>query len=150
MGADLYIKNMDREKQYTGFEVSKKAVNQRYFRDCYNSYGLFRFLSCNLNKEFSWWQFRDNKEWFDKNGNSMKIKGTIKFKDIFLEAKEKLKKKKYYCLKIPNDKWSLKKQVYDTKKLSKKEIKKFLDWLDLLIEFLSLAIEQKSKIIWSV
>jgi len=150
MGADLYIKNMDREKQYTGFEVSKSAVNKGYFRDCYNSYGLFGFLRNNLNKEFSWWQFKDNKKWFDENGD-MEIKGAIEFKDMILEAKEKLKKKKYYCLKIPNyDKWSSKKHVYNTKKLTKKETKEYLEWLDLLIEFLALAIKQKSKIIWSV
>lgn len=74
MGADLYIKNMDREPQYTGFEVSERAVDLGYFRDCYNSYGLFAVMSEVFHKRFSWWLLVDNrKELFDKNGN-MKVK----------------------------------------------------------------------------
>jgi hypothetical protein len=59
MGADLYIKNLPREGQYLGFEVSEKAVKAGYFRDCYNPGGLFAFLSANLDESFFWWQFRD-------------------------------------------------------------------------------------------
>ena len=40
MGADLYIKKMDREKQYTDWDP---RVKLGYFRDCYNNYGLFNF-----------------------------------------------------------------------------------------------------------
>lgn len=46
MGADLYIKNMDREKQYTGYRTD---ITVGYFRDCYNDSGLFSKLN------LSWW-----------------------------------------------------------------------------------------------
>jgi len=136
---------MDRKSQHTGFEVSKRAVDSGYFRDCYNSYGLFNFLRTNLNEEFSWWQFAGNKRWFDKD-NNMTVWGTIRFKRIFDSAKIELEALTDYYLDVHD--FNTNKDI--RKKLKKKEIKEYKDWLNLLISFLNLAIERKSKIIWSV
>lgn len=69
MGADLYIKTMDRKSQYRGYEVSKEAVAKGYFRDCYNDKGLFVHLTENTDQNLSWWALADNKKWFDKKGD---------------------------------------------------------------------------------
>ena len=50
---------MDRKKQCLGFEVSDRAVNLGYFRDCYNEGGLFAVMSKTLNETISWWQMAD-------------------------------------------------------------------------------------------
>ena len=142
MGADLYIKKMPREPQYTGCEVSDKAVDVGYFRDCYNSGGLFAFLTSNTNKEFSWWQLVDKKELFGMDGD-MHVNGARKFLKAILSAKKTLNKKKVFYLKA----WDGKE---DKTKLDKDAVKYYLDWLDLLIKFLELAIEKRSEIIFSV
>ncbi len=155
MGADLYIKDMDRDGQLRGFEVSKDAVNAGYFRDPYNDWGLFNFLRSNTKARLSWWRFAANKEWFDSKGN-MSIKGAREFREIFVGLRDEIAKKDKFGLevvdfdathKLPKDKRRL---IYKTEKLSAKEIKEYKDWLDLLIRFLDLAIRLKSKIIWSV
>ena len=69
MGADLYIKKMPRGPQYTGFELSDRAIDLGYFRDCYNQHGLFAFLSKRTGEELSWWQMCANKNWFNKSGD---------------------------------------------------------------------------------
>lgn len=48
MGADLYVRGID--VPTFGFEVSEKAGKAGYFRDCYNSHGLFAKI------KLSWWQ----------------------------------------------------------------------------------------------
>lgn len=48
MGADIYIKKL--KPPILGFELSDKAVELGYFRDAYNSRGLFSQLG------ISWWQ----------------------------------------------------------------------------------------------
>jgi len=46
MGADLYIKKLERDKQYTGFRTS---VDLGYFRDAYNNSDLL------WQYDLSWW-----------------------------------------------------------------------------------------------
>ena len=94
MGADLYIAKLDETRTHGGFEVSQEAVNDGYFRDCYNRYGLFAVVSDNLfantNKCLSWWETRDREELFDKNGR-MTITGAkkwlVELEDIFKQFK---------------------------------------------------------------
>lgn len=140
MGADLYVEKLDRSKQYLGFEVSKKAVEAGYFRDCYNSGGLFAFLTTNLNNTFSWWQFQ-NKKWFDKEGD-MTVTGAKKFLKLMIKAKKDINLKDEFYLKNWEDNNLI--------KTNQNEVEYYKDWLDLLISFLELAINLKSKIIWSV
>ena len=142
MGADLYITKMPRKPQYTGFEVSKKAVDVGYFRDCYNSYGLFAIMSDNLGKTFSWWETAGRKELFNKSGN-MTIEGV---KQLLEELEPIVKRFK----KLPK----LFANVYqgddEYKKKPIKNIKEYHDWADLLIRFLKTAIKKESTIIFSV
>ena len=144
MGADLYIKNMDRESQYTGFEVSKKAVNAGYFRDPYNSLGLFNFLSSNTSQTFSWWAFVQDKKyksWFNNEGE-MTVSGAKKFRQRLLKAKEELLERDYF----ERYDWSDKKSeaMVDT------DVNEYMAWLELLLDFLKLAIKERSPIIFSV
>lgn len=66
MGADLYIKNMDRDSQIRGFEVSEDARQSGYFRDCYNHFGLFSTINACMklddDKCMSWWRLVDRKD----------------------------------------------------------------------------------------
>ena len=78
MGADLYIKKMDREEQYHGFEVSEHAVSTGYFRDCYNEGGLFYHL------KLSWWGLADT---YYKNG-TMSLKKIPQFKELIIQARK--------------------------------------------------------------
>jgi hypothetical protein len=159
MGADLYIKNLDRESQYLGFEVSDKAVDAGYFRDCYNDSGLFNFLRSNTRLMFSWWQFSDRKSWFTvtKDGDrEMNIKGAKEFKKKIDLAKNIILRRKQegvqLRLQVLNTEYyrDKSKPKYLTKKLSAKEEKEYMDWLNLLLRFLETAIKMRSRIIWSV
>ena len=168
MGADLYIRDMDKTKQITGFEVSWKAVKSGYFRDCYNDWGLFNFFRSNTGKEYSWWQFQKNKEWFaklkDADGDEedmMTPKGAELFLKIIDDARHIIEKKKKLIMLIVNFEETelLRKAgkikdvaewVRTEKVLTKKEAKEYKDWMYMLIMFLQLAIELQSPIIWSV
>lgn len=152
MGADLYIKDLPREQQYRGFEVSKEAVEVGYFRDCYNDGGLFNYLRSNTGKDYSWWTMLNNKSWFDRQKN-MTVAGAKKFLTQMLEAKEIIAKRAVCELKVID--FDSPKKVpneipYKTLYLTPKQRKDFDEWLDLLIRFLNLAIARKSKIIYSV
>jgi hypothetical protein len=68
MGADLYIRNMPREPQVRGPEVSPEAVEVGYFRDCYNAHGLFAFLGEQTGECRSWWRLLEERELFDGEG----------------------------------------------------------------------------------
>jgi len=142
MGADLTILKTDASERRGGFELSNRAVESGYFRDCYNGYGLFAVLSKNLGRSFSWWEMTDKykDKWFvrdEENGTTLTTKGEkallrkIKKARIELEAKPKI----FYGYDEKN------------KKAGKKE---YLDWCDLLIKFLELAIKLDSPIGWSV
>ncbi len=144
MGADLYIKKMDRNRQYTGFEVSERAVNLGYFRDCYNDVGLFSVISANLGVSLSWWQTQDRKELFCKDGN-MSIAGCEKW----LKELEPIIKQFKELSVLYDSNYSMKKRCCE-KGIKIKNIKEYHDWADNLINFLKLAIKKKSTVIWSV
>ena len=69
MGADLYIKDMPREAQHTGFRTSPKVG---YFRDAYNDSNLLWKM------EESYWEM-DGKypDWFCKSddGEELTVEG---------------------------------------------------------------------------
>ncbi|MFA6971805.1 MAG: hypothetical protein WC208_10440 [Gallionella sp.] len=157
MGADLYIKDMDRDSQCTGFEVSERAVKVGYFRDCYNDYGLFNFIRSNvpsMKDEFSWWQMssRYKKTWFDKDGD-MTVEGAKAFRKLVMRARRIIESKKLYQLLV-YDHDAPKTSITDIKMkaipLNKKDTEGFLSHLNLLVKFLNLAIEKNSPIEWSV
>ena len=113
MGADLYIKNLPREAQYAGFEVSNDAVKAGYFRDCYNPSGLFWVLRDNLEeKDLSWWRLSDKKDWFtqDKDrGRVMHIDGVKAFRRFVLSVRTKFNKlEKYVKSSVPMKKKEVK------------------------------------------
>jgi len=145
MGADLYIEKLDDTRTYGGFEVSLEAVNDGYFRDCYNGIGLFSVISANLGITLSWWQTRDRKGFFNKNG-CMTVAGAKKWLAELEPIAVKFKK----LSKLYRSEYNMK------KKCSEKDIKNPLDkkeyheWMDLLLNFLKIAIKLKSPIIWSV
>lgn len=138
MGADLYIKDMDREQQYRGFEVSPDAVDSGYFRDCYNEGGLFAQLG------LSWWQLVGNAELglnvneeCEMEPEQLKFFRTI-VEDAYKKWAEKCKKQKTIT-------------VYKGQtKITPVYIKEYTDWYNLLIAFLDKAIELKSNVIFSV
>ena len=149
MGADLYIKNMDREKQSTGFEVSDKARKDGYFRDCYNDGGLFAVMSANTDKELSWWGLARRKELFSDNDEEclMSVDGAKKLRDELEPIiKGFLKKKKMYYASYSLDNHKNEKG----KEIDKKNVKEYRDWARGLLEFLDLAISCDSEIIFSV
>jgi hypothetical protein len=148
MGADLYIKKTDEKTRRGGFEVSEKAVDSGYFRDCYNGRGLFSVISANVpNVELSWWQTKDRKELFCKGSNEMSIAG---IKKLLAELKPIVEKfKKLNCLYYSEYNVKTRKH-YKGKKMEDTQFLFYHDWADLLIRFLELAIEKKSCIIWSV
>ena len=164
MGADLYIKNLDRQKQYTGFEVSERAVDVGYFRDCYNSYGLFAIMSENLGELYSWWQtYRERKELFRKNNDSqMTVSGAKKWLAELEPAIERFKKVKKMRAKIYDFEANQKRQketgkmgglddiIYKRVALKNEEQKDMIEHGELLIRFLKLEIKLRSPIIWSV
>jgi hypothetical protein len=136
MGADLYIEKMDRDSQCRGFEVSAKAREAGYFRDCYNGGGLFAVMSANLGEKFSWW----------------KLSGELPLKDGLLpvdEVRKLLKRLKPHVKRF----CKLKKMKYgydDSKGIAPDDIKHYREWANGLIEFLELAVKKKSGIIFSV
>ena len=151
MGADLYIKDMDRKSQYTGFEVSERAVNLGYFRDCYNRWGLFALMSATLNREdISWWLTTDKKEFFrvdDEDGLIMTVEGVKKWgEEITPLLNQFIESSKVYSSNYN----------YKTGKRRRVKVRKVEDIEDikshakLLLNFINLAIQEKSEIIWSV
>lgn len=142
MGADLYITKMDRKKQIRGFEVSQDAVDAGYFRDAYNSYGLFALMSHTLNKTFSWWKLAGRKELFNKQGN-MTVKGVkVWAEEINPYLEEFINKNEYfYC------DWQDKEKI---KPVDKEDIPLIKEHALLLKNFIELAIKNKSTIIFSV
>ncbi len=141
MGADLYIKNMERQKQYLGFEVSDKAINLGYFRDCYNNGGLFAVMSQTLNKTISWWKMSDEIG-LNKNG-VLPFTKVKKWKETMFPLLEEFKK--HTDLYYKDYKTDSNKKIED-----QKQIKEYHNWADKLMKFIDLAIEKKSGIIWSV
>jgi len=141
MGADLYIKNMDRKKQYTGFEVSDRAINLGYFRDCYNGSGLFSVMSQTLNQTVSWWQMA--RQVGLTKGRVLPLTKVKKWKATMFPLLDEFKKQDalYYEDYVAKKKIKIK---------DSKEIKEYRDWADKLMKFIDLAIEKKSGIIWSV
>ena len=149
MGADLYIKNMEREPQYTGFEVSQRAVDVGYFRDCYNEWGLFSIMSATLNQTISWWQTSDIKSWFRKDkedGLIMTVEGAKKWwAQLEPLLKEFIDSPKIYRNEYVSPGKS--KRLLIRKK---EDIECMKEHAHLLQRFIKFAIEQKSEIIWSV
>ena len=140
MGADLYIKNMEREPQYTGFGVSERDVDLGYFRDVYNRCGLFSVMSQCLGKSFSWWHTRDRIDLFDDEGDM-----TVVGAKIWLsELKPYIEKFQQLNIMII--------RTYDGEsvRLSEGEMAFQKQHALLLKRFLELAIKKKSPIIWSV
>ena len=145
MGADLYIQKLDKTRTHGGFEVSKEAVDDGYFRDCYNGYGLFSIISANTGKELSWWQTAGRKELFTKDGRNMTVKGTKQF----LAEIEPIVAEFKTLPKLYSSEYNMEKRCSEKGKKIK-DIKSYHEWADLLVNFLKLAIEKKSQIIWSV
>lgn len=141
MGADLYIEKMDRKSQYTGFEVSDRAVNLGYFRDCYNSGGLFAVMSKSLNQTVSWWKMA--REVGLNKDSVLPLPKVKKWKATMSPLLEEFKKQN----ELYFDDYAAMKRV---KIEDPKEIKEYHDWADKLIKFIDLAIEKESGIIWSV
>lgn len=136
MGADLYIKNMERVNQTKrGFEVSNAAVSDGYFRD----------LSENLGQDFSWWQTADRSELFvrdPENGLLMTVEGAKQWLDELKPHLAALKRKqKLYYRQYKEEK---------RREIPAEEVKEYRNWADLLLKFLELAIKLESPIIWSV
>lgn len=147
MGADLYIKKLN--PTFGAFEVSSRAVKSGYFRDYYNQYGLFSRLSANTGIEFSWWKTSDRKELFNKKGD-MTVKGASIFLSEVKDAKAKIDLDNLKNREISGYKEGYSNPIYKFTKMDDEQKKDFLDHLNLFIEFLELAIKEKSQIEWSV
>jgi len=157
MGADLYVKDLPRKKQYRGFEVSQDAVNAGYFRDCYNSSGLFVWLSKNTDMEFSWWQILDkHDDWFRQDtddGCMMSVAGAKKFlKMLKLAEKQFVVRKKFYKVAESKMVSTLDEMKFEDRleEQTKKETLEYFKWFGLLLQLVETAIKRKSEIIWSV
>ena len=141
MGADLYIKDMNRESQYRGFEVSKEAVEVGYFRDCYNDGGLFSNLG------LSWWELA-GKFKLDDNEREMTLAQIPEFRAILTEAISNFKPPTGDKLMSCFDKDDLPKTEAEAT-IRYREY--FIDcWANLLLRLLEIAEEKKSNIMWSV
>lgn len=148
MGADLYIVNTDPRTRRGGFEVSQEAVDSGYFRDCYNSFGLFGVMSETLDKTISWWQTSDKKGWFRRDQNEglvMTVEGVKQWKkvlfpliDSFLAAKV-LYRREYIDSKHSNK-----------VNIATKDYAEYRRWANLLKRFIETAIALNSEIVWSV
>lgn len=157
MGADLYVKNMDRENQYRGFEVSKDAVKAGYFRDCYNSHGLFQVMNATLGESLSWSAFVKDKDMFvkdDEDGTVMTIEGLKGWKERILPLLKQFKNRKVlyrseYIGKIFKTDWN-NPDCHKKIKIKKEDVKYYHDWADLLINFIKIAEKNNSEVIWSV
>jgi hypothetical protein len=142
MGADLTL--IKAKNPAGGFEVSKKAVESGYFRDAYNSYGLFAVLSATLGKTYSWWQFDSEateKGYFTKD-RDLNQKGITELLKRVKEAKKAIAKYEHLSF-----------EDYESEQLQNlsSENDKFTrEHLDLLIEFLENALKLNSNINWSV
>jgi len=153
MGADLYVKDLPRKSQYRGFEVSQDAVNAGYFRDCYNSQGLFVWLSKNTDMEFSWWQILNkHDDWFrqdEDDGCMMTVVGAKKFlKMLKLAEKQFVSRKKFYKVSETRMNGMDIEDVVTAQ--TKKEVLEYFKWFGLLLQLVETAIKRKSEIIWSV
>ena len=149
MGADLYIKNLPKDKQITGFEVSDEARASGYFRDCYNEGGLFAVISSNTGNELSWWATASRKSLFKQIDDEfcMTVKGAeqwlAELKPI-INAFVKLPSLYYSVYNVTTHGYDKGKDIEDS------EVKEYRKWAKGLIKFLELAIKLKSPIIWSV
>jgi len=149
MGADLYVKDLDRSNQIRGFEVSEDAVDVDYFRDCYNSYGLFSVMSATLDMTISWWQTADKKEWFrddEEEGQVMTVEGVKQWRAYMKPLLQKF-------LDSPKIYFNEYSDIRNTKQVlvrKKQHIESFKDHAQLLIRFLDFAAGIESEIIWSV
>jgi hypothetical protein len=139
MGADLYITKMDRRLQVRGFEVSQGAVDAGYFRDAYNSYGLFAVMSQVLSKELSWWQTAKRKELFNKQ-NNMTVDGVKKWAAEIIPLIDEFQKVEKISVKT--GKGIVNYAPDETQAVKEHAL--------LLKRFLELAIAKKSTIIFSV
>jgi len=127
---------MDREKQHRGFEVSENAVNVGYFRDCYNSGGLFAVMNQLLGCKLSWWQTVERDDLFetDTDGEQyMSVEGAKKWlaeiEPLLIQFQQ------LPAFRKEND-------PVDSARYRK--------WAGLLLQFLRLAIEKESPILFSV
>ena len=150
MGADLYIKNLPRDKQMCGFAVSDEARANGYFRDCYNDGGLFAVINSNTGNNLSWWQTADRKDLFveDKDdGQCMTVEGTkLWLCELILIVDTFTKQDTLYY-----SNYNLEKHCHEKgKKITKSEVKEYHKWARGLIDFIELAIKLNSPIIWSV
>ena len=138
MGADLHIKRIRNSGKVPIWTVSKEAVRSGYFRDNYNSAGLFAILNTNTSQDFSWWEMSRKTLWFNAKGD-LNLKGQEALLKMVKKAKHELEKlDKVYCRPVLG-------QVPE--EVDKRE---YLEWCDMLIEFLEISIDQKSAIDWSV
>ena len=124
MGADLYIKDMERESQICGFEVSVDAVDNGYFRDCYNDSGLFAQLG------LSWWETMDMEEFKTNENWEMNVEQLKEFKKYVNNA---------YL------KW-----LEESKDKDEEYVCEYATWCGLLLRFLDKAISINSPVIFSV
>lgn len=160
MGADLYIRNMDREAQYTGFEVSDRARANGYFRDCYNGRGLFAVMNSTLglkgreNGELSWWWTADRKDLMKDDpveGKVMTLKGVRKFKkELAPIVKKFVTAEKMTYSEFTGKKDKDGNYIYVSKKIHATHMADYREWAKGLIIYLNLAIRKNSGIIFSV
>lgn len=165
MGADLSIVKFKPTYVVGAFEASKKAVEEGgYFRDCYNSGGLFSILRCNTSQNLSWWDFTDEAKkngWHNKKNCNMKVVGLKMLLERVQKAVEEFKSMKPSAIRYReiaiDKKGNFKKNkngsfVYDFHKFknSKAQYSQYLEWGNNLITFLNKAIELKSPVVWSV
>ena len=148
MGADLYIMKLPDETRRGGFEVSDEAVKSGYFRDCYNSYGLFGIMTHTLGESISWWQTADRKELFtedEEHGLVMTPNGV----KIWLKEVKELVSKFKKCKELKRGEY-LGDKKWEEIPLKKNEYQEYFDWADKLVMFLEIASKLDSGIIWSV
>ena len=147
MGADLYIKKMPRAKQMKYVWSRNIAVKHGYFRDCYNSYGLFAVVNATLGTKLCWETLFKDKDLF--KGSVMKIRGVRAW---LLEIKPTIFKfmqaEKMYHMEYEYD--NNKELVCVHKELDQNKVSNYREWALTLIKFIDLAIEKKSQIIFHV
>jgi len=136
MGLDVYIKEMDREAQYTGF-IAKGEVG--YFRDCYNDYSLANWLSRNIvkNARGSWGLaiFTERKDI-----NTAKWR-----KDLLETARQWYEEAKKLRGKTTYVGYPQRKAI----KLNKKDADAYIDWCKELLTFAEKLNEIKGTVIVS-
>jgi hypothetical protein len=167
MGADLYIEKLPDETRRGGFEVSEEAVQSGYFRDCYNPYGLFWVMRATLGDKdvswgLSWWVLvgdDDNggyarPDLFERNEEgctAMKVEGVKIWHAELKPLIEKFCKRKVLYTE-DNHKLDekTKKYVGVKKKIDPKEIAEYRRWAKSLLTFMEIAIQNNSRITFSV